>query len=158
MRLVVTDYVDDEQGFADAVEAWRRAMDLVAADGHLPEETRRKRDGMQYTQEALTYRVASADLAAGRGVDLWGYRGRHGVTLKDAVDVLARYWHAPDAWPWHDRVKVPTPGPMWEIAFAHWGDCAYAPMIRRRRPFGDSGNAAIRWTTLTHGRPLDPCG
>ena len=53
-------------------------MDLVASDGHIPEEVRRGEDGITYTQEAIQYKVGSAVLAARRGVDLWAYQGRRG--------------------------------------------------------------------------------
>ena len=157
MRLVVTRYLDDDDGFAAAVDTWRRSMDRVASGGHIPEETRRKRKGIMYTQGALTYRLAAAEIAARHGVDLFSYRGANGATLRDAVDYLARYWAAPEDWPFNERVEVPAPGPLWEMAFARWGDCAYAPIVADVRPSGDAGNAAVRWTTLTHGRPLDAC-
>ncbi|OGN88265.1 MAG: hypothetical protein A2X23_04295 [Chloroflexi bacterium GWC2_73_18] len=154
MRVTVTDYIGDTTGFNRAIAKWRAQMDLVASDGHIPEETRRGSSGMSYTQEALQYKVAAARIAERRGVDLWTYQGSRGGTLKKAVDYLAYYWFHPSEWPWDSSVDVPSPNGMWEIAYARWRNQAYEPIIRERRPYGGYGHSAVRWTTLTNGIPL----
>jgi hypothetical protein len=50
---------------------------------------------------------------------------------------------------------VPSTGPVWEIAYAHWQDTRWAGIMLDRRPYGDFGHSAIRWTTLTNGIPLE---
>ncbi len=152
-RAVVTDYLGDRQGFADAMEHWRTLMDLVSDGGEIPEETRRGDSGMVYTQGALSFKIATAAIAERRGVDLWSYEGRRGGTLKEAVDLLARYWDHPRDWPFHDGASLPNPSPMWEIAYTRWRDPAILPILLEERPFGDDSNSAIRWTTLTSGLP-----
>ena len=153
--VVLTDYLGDRAGLIDALERWRVQADRIAADGHLPEETRRGSGGINYTQEALQYRVGVAAVAERFGLDLWTFRGTGGATLEEAIDYLARYWSRPEAWPWHDDAKVPSTGPLWEIAYAHDPDPAYVPIILDRRPFGEQGHSALRWTTLTHGIPIE---
>ncbi len=151
MRFAVAAELGDEEEMARAVRLWRRGMDLVDEDGHIPEETRREKGGLTYTQEALGYKVATADLAQRQGVDLWNYEGAEGTTLKQAVDYLARYLADPGDWPWYDdEVGEPTPAPFWEIAYRQWGDDDYVPFLEDERPFGEQGHSAIRWTTLTH--------
>lgn len=157
MRVVVSDYLDDEPAFDAALDAWRAGLALTAADGHLPEEVRRGRSGIQYTQEALTYRVAVATLAERRGIDLWSERAPSGATLEDSIAYLAGSMADPTAWPWDDDPRRPAPGPMWELAFAHSQNCAYVPLIDEGRPFGERGNSAVRWTTLTNAQALDGC-
>jgi hypothetical protein len=157
MRVVVTDWLGDQTGFKAAIETWRASMDLLAEDGHLPEETRRGKSGLQYTQEALSYRVAVATIAARRGVDLWDHRGTNGASLRDAVDYLLRYWENPDDWPHDGNVDVPNEGPMWEQVYAHWRDCASAARVEAGRPFGRKGNSAVRWTTVTDAAPIGDC-
>lgn len=154
-RVAVHDFIGDDDGLAEAFDAWRAQMDLVAADGHIPAEVERDDDGLGYTQEALDYKVAVAEIAEGRGVDLYGYIGERGGTLKAAIDYLAHHWARPADWPWHDDVKVPPTGPLWEIAYARWGEEAYIPIIEDRRPYTFQGHSAVRFTTLTHGIPLD---
>jgi hypothetical protein len=129
-------------------------MDLVASDGHIPEEVRRGEDGITYTQEAIQYKVGSAVLAARRGIDLWSYRGTGGATLKTAVDYLAGFADTGAQWPWDARAQFPTPGPLWELVHAHWPEPRYEALVMAGRPFGDDGHSAIRWTTITSAGPL----
>jgi hypothetical protein len=154
LRIVATDYLGDTQGLRDAIERAYEQQDLIAADGHIPEETRRGTSGISYTQEALQYKVGSALLASRYGVDLWDDRGEGGATLRDALGYLARYWSQPETWPWDPSAEQPSTGPVWEIAYQRYGDPAYIPIIEDRRPFGSQGHSALRWTTLTNGIPL----
>lgn len=154
-RLAVTAYLQDQEGFAAAVAKWRAQQDLIAADGHIPLEVRRESAGIGYTQEALDYKVAGAEIAARQGVDLWDYRGAGGATLEDAVDYLASYWFDPQAWPWYPDPSSPPLSGMWEIAYQHWPTPAWQPIIDQRRPYDAQGHSAVRWTTLTNGLPFD---
>jgi hypothetical protein len=153
-RAVITDFLGDRAGFDQTLNDWRRKMDLVAADGHIPEEVRRGTAGISYTQEALMYKVAVARLAELRGVDLWSYVGKGGGTLEKAIGVLRTYWFDPAAWPWNADVRIPSPGPMWEIAYQHFRDPAWPKVFVGDRPFGGVGHSAIRWTTITNGIPI----
>jgi hypothetical protein len=156
-EIVITDYIGDASGFAAAIKRWERRLDLIAADGHLPEETRREEQGIGYTQEALVYKIAAAVVAERRGIDLWTLAGKEGVTVLDALDYLARYWLDPSGWPWDDDPDVPSPGPLWELAYARWCNVIYLDIAQHRRPYGDRGNSAIRWTTLTTGVSEGDC-
>lgn len=150
-RIAATSYLDDEEAFAAAVETWREQLGLIRPDGEIPEETRRGRKGLQYSQEALLYKVASARIAAARGVDLWAERGTGGGTLEAALDLVARSMSDPESWRWHDDVEVPSPAPLWELAAARWDKPAYRALAEAGRPFGPDGHSAIRWTTLAGG-------
>lgn len=154
LRITITDYLGDEVGLRAGIDQWYTQQDRVAADGHLPEETRRGTAGMSYTQEALQYRVGAAVIAERRGVDLWSYRGAGGATLRDAIDYLAGYWSHPADWPWDGGAERPSTGPFWEIAYQRFEDPRYVPIILERRPYGGQGHSALRWTTLTNGLPL----
>lgn len=155
MRLAITSHLGDATGFDAAVARWRAMMDLVPADGYIPEETRRGDDGISYTQEALQYKVASAVIAARRGVDLWSYTGADGGTLQGALEYLARFADPNVRWPWHPTAEFPTPSPIWELVAAHWPEPAFDRLVEAGRPYGDVGHAAIRWTTITSARPPD---
>jgi hypothetical protein len=154
LRVVATDHLGDAAGFAAAIDAWRVQLDLVAADGHIPEEVRRGTAGLSYTQEALLYKLAVARIAERRGIDLWTYRGTGGATLHDAVDLAARYQLDGSSWPYARHVDVPTAGPGWELAYAQWPEPAIASILEPVRPLGWPGHSAVRWTTLTNGIPL----
>ena len=154
LRVVAADHADDQAEFTAAIEQWRSFIDLIEPDGRIPEEVRRGAAGISYTQEALQYKVAVARIAERRGIDLWDYQGALGGSLRSAIDRLAYYWFRPDEWPDDPAPIVPSTGPLWEIAYAHWGDPRWVDIIADRRPFGDRGHSAIRWTTLTNGVPF----
>jgi hypothetical protein len=155
LRVVGTDYIGDTKGLESAIDKWRSLIDLIEADGRIPEEVRRGSAGISYTQEALQYKVAVARIAERRGIDLWDFEGDAGGSLRLAMDRLAHYWFRPEEWPDFPRADVPTAGPVWEIAYAHWQEPTWIPMVLERRPYSDRGHSAIRWTTLTNGIPID---
>ncbi|MFN8480674.1 MAG: alginate lyase family protein [Kouleothrix sp.] len=148
MRVAVTDYLGDAAGFSAAIAKWKSLVDLIAADGHIPEETRRGSSGLNYTQEALDYKIAAAVIAQRRGVNLWDY-GR----FKLAVDYAAKYVLNPSSWPWSSGASASI-HPLWEVAYQHWQNPAYKSIILKRRPYGADGHSALRWTTLTNGLPF----
>jgi hypothetical protein len=154
-RIVLTDYLGDQEGFEAALKKWRELLDLVKPDGHIPAEVKREEGGLGYTQEALDYKVAVALIAERRGVDLWSYRGAGGGSLKGAVDYLARYMEEPESWPWHSRVRRWGSSAAWELAYSHWQDPDYTALVLEGRPHGSTGHSAIRWTTLTNGLLID---
>jgi hypothetical protein len=148
LRAAVTDYLGDAAGFNAAIAKWKSLVDLIASDGHIPEETRRGTSGINYTQEALDYKIAVAVIAQRRGIDLWSY-GR----FKLAADYVAPYVLKPSSWPWASGASA-TIHPLWEVAYQHWRSAAYKPIIQLRRPFGADGHSAVRWVTLTNGIPF----
>lgn len=155
MRLVVADYLGDGRAFMDAVNDWRGMMDLVTADGEIPEETRRGKLGLLYTQGAISYKAAAAAIAERRGIDLWSYVGAQGGTLRRAIDTFTRYFADPEAWPWHDRPQdIPTVDPVWEIVYQKWGEPSVASILEETRPLGSENPSAVIWTTVTNGEPL----
>ena len=154
LRAVATDYLGDSSGFTAAVDKWKAQLDLIAPDGHIPEEVRRDSSGLSYTQEALLYKLAVARIAERRGIDLWSYKGTGGGTLQAAVELAARYQADSTGWPWAKHVDTPDPGPGLEIAYAHWPNPVIASLLGPVRPLGWPGHSAIRWTTLTNGVPF----
>jgi hypothetical protein len=156
LRIVASDYIGDAQGFSDAIDMERSLTDLIQADGRIPEEVRRGSAGISYTQEALQYKIGVARIAERHGIDLWDYNGAAGGSLRKAMDRLAYYWTRPQEWPDYPGPEVPASGPVWELAYAHWHDPIWIPMVLDPRPYGDRGHSAIRWTTLTNGIPIGP--
>jgi hypothetical protein len=153
--VVITNHLGDTEGLRAALGAWRARMDLVEDDGHIPEETRRGEDGMTYTQGALTYKVAVAEVAERLGVDLWSYEGAGGGTLREAVDHLATYWDRPEDWPWADGIdEAPSVGPLWDLVHAQWEDPGHGRIAEQRRPLGDVGKSGVVYTTFTSGLPV----
>ncbi len=156
LRVVAADYAGDQREFDLAIEKWRSLIDLIEPDGRIPEEVRRGAAGISYTQEALQYKVAVAQIAERRGLNLWDYVGKQGGSLRKAIDRLAYYWHRPGDWPDFAGPTIPSTGPLWEIAYAHWQEPKWVGILLDGRPYGDRGHSAIRWTTLTNGVPVEP--
>ncbi len=154
LRVVAADYAGDTKEFDAAIARWRSLIDLIEPDGRIPEEVRRGTAGISYTHEALQYKVAVARIAERRGIDLWDYVGAKGGSLRGAIDRLAFYWFRPESWPDDPAAFTPSTGPLWELAYAHWQDARWVPIMLDDRPFGDRGHSAIRWTTLTNGIPI----
>jgi hypothetical protein len=153
--VVITNHLGDTEGLREALGAWRSRMDLVEDDGHIPEETRRDEDGMTYTQGALTYKVAVAEVAERLGIDLWSYEGARGGSLRKAVDHLAAYWDRPGDWPWFDGIdEPPSVGPLWDLVHAQWQDPEHGSIAEQRRPIGDVGKSGVVYTTFTTGLPV----
>jgi hypothetical protein len=159
LRLTITRYVGDDAGFQAAAERWRRQVDGIkgvggiAADGHLPEETRRGDNGITYTEFALNAKVAAALIAERQGIDLWNYANPQGGNLKLALDYVAPFVLDPTGWPYYDGEADTSIHPVWEIAYQKWQEPVYARIIVQRRPYGYK-NVAVSWTTLTNGRPI----
>ena len=153
MQFAVAAELGDRVEMDRAVAHWRRTLDLIPADGHIPEETRRGPSGLMYTQEALSYKVALAQLAGRWGINLWDARGAQGATLRLALDYAARFLRSPIGWPWHTGgIRDPRPAPFWEIVNAHWPDPAFGELAMASRPANGKGHSAIVWTTLTSAR------
>ena len=151
LRATAARFLGDAAGFEAAMADWRRRIDLIEPDGSIPEETRRGDAGIQYTQEALLYKVAVARIAERQGIDLWSTKGAKGGSLKAALGLLADYWQHPEDWPFDPHASLPDPAPLWEIAYAHWQEPAYARILLTDRPNGPDGHSSVRWTTLTSG-------
>jgi hypothetical protein len=153
-RVVITDFLGDRGGFAQAIDRWRQLLDLVLSDGEIPAESARGDAAMSYTQEALDYKVAVALIAERRGIDLWDAVGARGGSLREIGDLLAGAWRDPASWPSDTGVEVPAPSDVWELLYARWPNAAYARIVDLARPFGWSGHSALRWGTLAAGAPI----
>jgi hypothetical protein len=146
-RVALTDYIGDTAGWNSAIAKLKSQIDLTAADGSIPEETRRGSSGITYSEEALDYRLGAVKIAERRGLNLWDY-GK----LKLSTDYLAKYMANPGSWPWASGAGANIHG-VWEIAYQHWKNPAYQKIITGKRPYGVFHNA-IEWTTVTNGIPF----
>lgn len=79
----------------------------VAEDGSLPHELARTL-GLHYTTFALEAVNLSDIMAQKVGVDVWGYVGENGRSMKMAVDYVLPYYENPEEWP-HMQIKPFTP-------------------------------------------------
>ena len=146
-RMAVSAYLEDEDGLDAAADEWRGRLDLLRADGRLtldPDEPA----PIAATQEALTYRLLAARIAAYNGRDLLGARGATGASIREGVEHLAINWGDPRAWPGAVDVSRPPAGPLWEIAYARWPDRRFLPMREEYRASTGGDLVALRWSAL----------
>lgn len=74
--------------FERGVAAYRVGLGEIAEDGRLPLETARHEKAIHYQNFAITPLVGIAELAARRGLDLYGETNARGRRLADAVNFL----------------------------------------------------------------------
>lgn len=154
LRVVLAVELGDPRQLDAAIAMWRKGIDLVARDGHIPEETRRGASGLMYSQEALSYKVAVAELASRIGIDLWTTKGRRGGDLRTALDVTAAALSGRARWSWYSgAVRMPDPSPMWVLVDRRWpGVRSFAALADRSGASSGRNHSAIVWT-LTWAAP-----
>lgn len=104
-----------------------------------------------YSQEALGYKVATADMLARVGIDVWDRPGARGGSLRGALDLVARSLDRPGTWPADtDDLRIPRPAALWSIAAARWDDEAYVALADAAAENDGSGHSAVLWTSVTH--------
>lgn len=153
LRVVVGAELGDVAILDDAAERWRDRIDLLEPDGRIPEEIRRGRASLMYSQEALDYKTATADVLLRHGIDVWSYRGVRGGTLRQALDLVARGVLRPTAWPVgapDGPVRIPDPSGTWSIALQRWPDASFRELADEAAPTEPAGHSAVMWTHLTH--------
>lgn len=151
LRAVAAVELGDEDAMVAAAERWREQIDLVGPDGQIPEEVRRGFAGLMYSQEALDYKVATADVLSRAGIDLWEVVGERGGSLRAALDLVVDTMADPDSWPEPvDDLRVPTPAGLWPIVASRWPAPAFDDLAREAAVHDGSGHSAITWTAITH--------
>ncbi len=145
MKIVVSDYIGDSGSLNAGIAKFKSQVDLVASDGHIPEETRRGTGGITYSSGAIGFRVVAAKVMERRGLDLWSY-GR----MKVSIDYMSKYVLNPSAWPWASGAGTAVHS-WWELAYAHYRDPSYLPVVTKGRPIGVYENNVLPFSTLTNG-------
>ncbi|CAN5431654.1 hypothetical protein BH10ACT1_BH10ACT1_22610 [soil metagenome] len=151
LRAVIGVELGDRGVQEEAAELWRARLDLMESDGVIPEELRRGDASLMYSQDALDYKVATADVLARAGIDLWDHQGEQGGTLRRSLDLVAAGLDDPDGWPGGEGdLRIPDPSGVWAIAADHWGDPTYRDLAAAAAGDDGEGHSAVIWTHLTH--------
>lgn len=156
LRAVVGAELDDQEVLERAAQLWRRRIDLIEPDGQIPEEIRRGHASLMYSQDALDYKVATADVLSRSGIDVWNDVGSRGGSLRAALDLVATGMETATSWPVQAvdaPVRVPEPSGGWSIAARHWPDESFVELAFRSAQTEPSGHSAVLWTHLTHPAP-----
>lgn len=78
---------DDDTYVRNGVRVYQTAIRGMRADGSLPNDSGRGGSAIHYTGVAIASLVVTAELAAGRGIDLYSYNAG-GRTIHSAIDFL----------------------------------------------------------------------
>lgn len=151
MRVAVAAELGDREELERAADRWRERIDLIGADGQIPEEVRRGDAGLMYSQEALGYKVATADILQRAGIEVWDEVGDRGGSLRLALDLVVTSLEQPEEWPVPtEDLRIPRPGALWSIVARRWPDGDYATLAAAAREQDGSGHSAVLWTSVTH--------
>lgn len=135
-------FLDDARALdADIKYIIKKIDESIAADGHLPQETKRGKRGIWYSYFALAPLTAACQIAMNAsGTDLFHFRGKDGAGIEQALDYLLRYCVKPEKWP-HYRDKdlsMPQPhgypGNLFEAMQGIYGKKKYGNWIKQARP------------------------
>lgn len=151
LRAAVAVELGDREELDRAVALWKGRIDLMDAEGRIPEEMRRGRGSLMYSQEALGYRVMAAALFETAGIDVWDDRGRGGGSLRRGLELVAAGLADPDGWPAQGSVRVPRPAPMWSLVADRWPTPPFERQAARAREDDGGGHSAVAWLAVTHG-------
>lgn len=151
LRAVAFAELGDLQGLAVTAARWRERIDLVKADGQIPEEIRRDDASLMYSQDALDSKMLAADVLGRAGINVWSYQGSRGGTLEGALRLVAAGLRHPAGWPGGSgHLRQPNPSGVWSIAARHWPDASFDGLARAAVGTDGTGHSAVIWTGFTH--------
>ena len=111
----------------------------IAADGSMPEETRRERNGIWYTYFSLAPMTGACWLiynATGENIFVME---KNGVSIKSAIDYLLYYNLHPAEWKWFENPRTGPknrwPGNLLEAMSGIYRDEKYVEFVKPDRPF-----------------------
>lgn len=132
-------YFDDQQEINENVRLIKSDLfHKIAADGSMPEETRREKNGIWYTYFSLAPITAACWLVYNStGENLFALEN-NGVSLKTAIDYLLYYNQHPNEWKWFENPNTGTPdrwpGNLLEAMYGIYKDENYLEFVRPNRP------------------------
>ena len=109
--LLAAYYLDDKADIAENVRLIKSDLfHKIAADGSMPEETRREKNGIWYTYFSLAPITASCWIAYNAtGENLFTYTSEN-RSIKNALDYLLYYQQHPDEWKFYKDPNTGKPG------------------------------------------------
>jgi hypothetical protein len=109
--LLAAYYLDDKADIAENVRLIKSDLfHKIAADGSMPEETRREKNGIWYTYFSLGPITASCWIAYNAtGENLFTYTSEN-RSIKNALDYLLYYQQHPDEWKFYKDPNTGKPG------------------------------------------------
>lgn len=137
--ILSADYLNDTDEIHENIRLIKSDLfHKIAADGSMPEETRRQANGIWYTYFSLAPITAAcwvAYVATGENLFELTYEGR---SIKNALDYLDYFNRHPDEWKWFQKPNQGTaslwPGNLLEAMTGIYNDTTYAGYVAPARP------------------------
>jgi len=156
-------FLDDALGLDADIERMRKTINhAIEADGHMPAETRRDKNGIWYTYFAIAPLTAACQIAYNaRAVDLFHYKGKEGAGIEQALDYLLQYSREPQKWPHYrgEDLYLPKPGRwpgnLFEAMSGIYGKLEYEAWVEDARPIMVHGHH-YAWAIPTLLRTVPP--
>ena len=106
-------FLDDVQAVDLDIDHIRKKIDAgIEADGRMPIEVSRGKNGIWYTYFALAPLTAACQIAVNaRQADCFAFKGKDGSGIEEALDYLLRYSLAPNKWPYYKKKDLNRPKP-----------------------------------------------
>ncbi|MBO9150774.1 alginate lyase family protein [Chitinophaga sp. GCM10012297] len=103
-------YLDDQTDLAENVRLIKSDLfEKIAADGHMPEEVRREKNGIWYTYFSLAPITAACWVTYNAtGENLFALE-KEGRSIKKALDYLLYYQQHPSEWKWFANPNLGSP-------------------------------------------------
>ena len=124
----------------------------IAADGSMPEETRREKNGIWYTYFSLAPITTACWLvynSTGENLFTWE---KDGISLKSAIDYLLYFNQHPEEWKWYKDPNTGRPntwpGNLLEAMSGIYGEQKYTDFVKPDRPLMYPGHH-FAWTFPT---------
>lgn len=140
--LLAAYYLDDAADVAENARLIKSDLfHKIAADGSMPEETRREKNGIWYTYFSLAPITASCWIVYNAtGENLFTYaQGQQ--SIKNALDYLLYYNQHPDEWKWFKNPNTGKPGAigfwpanLFTAMYGIYEDEAYKNYTRQHEP------------------------
>lgn len=138
---VLADHLlDDQTDMAETIRLIKSDLfHKIAVDGSMPEETRRKGNGLWYTYFSLAPITAACWIiytATGENLFIYEQEGR---SIKTALDYLLYYNQHPSEWTWFPNPRTGTPDSwpynLFEALSGIYEDARYVGFVQAHRPF-----------------------
>ncbi|KAA0994138.1 alginate lyase family protein [Dyadobacter sp. UC 10] len=132
-------FLDDEKEMAENAKLIKSDLfHKIAADGSMPEETKRKANGIWYTYFSLApITAASWVIFNATGENLFTY-SQEGRSMKTALDYLHYYAMNPSEWKWFENPNKGSagswPGNLLEAMSGIYKENEYVKYVQAKRP------------------------
>lgn len=156
-------FLDNVDALDKYISQIKPKIDLeIAADGSMPHETKRGKNGIWYTYFALAPLTSACQIALNaRQIDLFHTKGSDGAGIEEALDYMLTYCHNPRSWPHYkkENLSLPTqgnwPGNLYEAMSGIYARKDYKEWIKKARPIMVYGHH-YAWTVPTLLQTIPP--